>query len=132
MHQPLIWPIVVSIACYRINQNVMISLIDMVDTGGNVWVLRWQFCLPKLATHAAQIRILDFFAFFIAPKLGVSHEPGVEHWKSFMTNDHNLIEFRWDWNTTQDSVQLSLWHCKRGIFTIHTMSMLLASSFRRY
>lgn len=71
---------------------------------GNYW---WRICGYALAvllgnadySYAAQIRILDFFARCIAPKLGIANEPGVERWKSFMTDDHNPIELSWDWYT---------------------------------
>ena len=50
-------------------------------------------------SYAARVRILEFFARCIAPRLGIANEPGVERWKSFMTDDHNPIEFSWDWHT---------------------------------
>ena len=50
-------------------------------------------------SYAARIRILDFFARCIAPRLGIAIEPGAERWKSFMTDDHNPIELSWDWYT---------------------------------
>lgn len=100
MHQPSIWPTVDSIAWYRINSEYQ----DILNRHGQYWWQRSGFALAVLLakagySHAAQLRILDFFALFIAPRLGVSNEPGVERWKSFMTDDHNPIELSWDWNT---------------------------------
>lgn len=50
-------------------------------------------------SYPARVRILEFFVRCIAPRLGIANEPGVERWKSFMTDDHNPIEFSWDWHT---------------------------------
>lgn len=75
-----------------------------LNVHGNYW---WRSCGYALAillgnagySYAAQIRTLDFFPRCIAPKLGIANEPGVERWKSFMTDDHNPIELSWDWYT---------------------------------
>ncbi|KAI1106977.1 tryptophan dimethylallyltransferase-domain-containing protein [Jackrogersella minutella] len=50
-------------------------------------------------THAAQVRILEFFAQRIVGNLGVTNETGAKLWKSFMTDDNNPIELSWDWHT---------------------------------
>ncbi|PVH92174.1 aromatic prenyltransferase [Periconia macrospinosa] len=92
MHQPIAW-------C-RINSECQ----DILNRHGKYWWQRSGFALAVLLakagySHTAQLRILDFFALFIAPRLGISNMPGVERWKSFMTDDYNPIELSWDWNT---------------------------------
>ncbi|KAI9695669.1 MAG: hypothetical protein M1836_006121 [Candelina mexicana] len=78
---------------------------------GNYW---WKSSGQALAilldnagySYAARLRILDFFARCIAPRLGIANEPGAERWKSFMTDDHNPIELSWDWHTGSQPPQI--------------------------
>ena len=74
-----------------------------LNTHGAYWWKNSGYALAILLGNAgysypARVRILEFFARCIAPRLGIANEPGVERWKSFMTDDHNPIEFSWDWH----------------------------------
>ncbi|POR32373.1 Dimethylallyl tryptophan synthase [Tolypocladium paradoxum] len=98
--QPPPSPVVDSMAWHRINSDCH----ETLGTHGNYWWQRSGYALAILLgkagySYAAQTRILDFFARSIAPRLGVANEPGVERWKSFMTDNHNPIELSWDWHT---------------------------------
>ena len=75
-----------------------------LNTHGAYWWKNSGYALAILLGNAgypypAQVRILEFFARCIAPRLGIANEPGVERWKSFMTDDHNPVELSWDWHT---------------------------------
>ena len=75
-----------------------------LNINGAYWWKSSGFALAILLGNAgysytARVRILEFFARCIAPRLGIANEPGVERWKSFMTDDHNPIELSWDWFT---------------------------------
>ncbi|KAL7627402.1 hypothetical protein AAE478_001595 [Parahypoxylon ruwenzoriense] len=61
-------------------------------------------------THAAQVKILEFFAGRIVSSLGIANQPGAQRWKSFMTDDNNPIELSWDWHIGADrpSVRFSI------------------------
>ena len=75
-----------------------------LNTHGAYWWKSSGYALAILLGNAgysypARVRILGFFARCIAPRLGIANEPGVERWKSFMTDDNNPIELSWDWHT---------------------------------
>ena len=101
--RPSTWPIAdstIPVAWHRIDSKRQ----GILNVHGNYW---WKSSGCALAillgnadySYAARIRILDFFHRCIVPRLGIANEPGVERWKSFMTDDHNPIELSWDWHT---------------------------------
>ncbi|KAF3060662.1 4-O-dimethylallyl-L-tyrosine synthase [Trichoderma lentiforme] len=70
------------------------------------WWQRSGYALAVFLQHSfysykGQLKILDFFARFIIPWMGVVDESGSEQWKSFMTDDHNPVELSWDWSLTR-------------------------------
>ena len=90
----------IPVAWHRINSKRQQTL----DVHGNYWWKTSGYALAILLgnagySYATRIRILDFFACCIAPRLGVVNEAGVKRWNSFMTDDHNPIELSWDWDT---------------------------------